>query len=280
VRPRQAIPEDNPYAASAKIRRARELAPGHLRAMSMRDRTAWLKGGDAICGGPPPNVGRAWRVVLLGPPGIGKNVQAERLHYALGACPLATGELFRAAAENRIKGDRALTAVAAHMTLGQAVPDHVVLALVRDRRKCLSCRGGFLLNGFPRTLAQAQALDALLEVERLQLDAVLNYEADERVLLTRLGGRRVCAHCQAAFHLVAAPPRIPDVCDRCGGVLLQERDDQPQAVTARLHAYASTIAPLVEYYRGRGLLISICANGTPTEIFARTLDALVDATRR
>jgi len=241
-----------------------------------RDRTAWLQGGDAVCIQPPTTVQRAWHLVLLGPPGVGKGTQAELLSNALGACPLSTGDVFRAAKGRAAAPGSAMALAQAQMNRGELVTDSTVIALIRERHQCLHCSGGFMLDGFPRTLAQAQALDRVLSAESLQLDAVISYELPNDQLIARLSGRRVCPQCKAVFHTVNRPPRVAGVCDQCGGALVQRPDDQPEAIAVRLATYAEATAPLVNYYREHGLLVSVVADGEPLDIVARTLDALAE----
>jgi adenylate kinase len=240
----------------------------------LRDRTAWLQGGEAQCAHPPPSVWRTWRLILLGPPGVGKGTQAEFLSNALGACPLSTGDVFRAARDHAMISGSAMADAREFMQRGELVPDAVVLALVRERRHCLRCHGGFLLDGFPRTLPQALALDALLAEEALPLDAVIEYELSNPELLCRVSGRRVCLSCHALYHTATKPPETPGVCDRCGGALVQRVDDQPAAVRAQLHAYDAATAPVISHYEGKGVLVTVRADAAPTEVFAHTLDAL------
>lgn len=239
-----------------------------------RDRTAWLQGGDAVCLQPPPAVHRTWRLVLLGPPGVGKGTQAELLSRALGACPLSTGDVFRAAKGREFEPGSAMARAHASMQRGELVSDDIVLSLISERCRCLHCNGGFMLDGFPRTAPQAQAIDALLAREQLALDAVVSYELPTPEIVARLTGRRICPACKAVFHVTSRPPAVEGVCDHCGGKLEQRADDRPEAVQVRLAAYAADTTPLAAHYRAKGLLIPISATGQPEEIFARTLDAL------
>jgi adenylate kinase len=216
-----------------------------------------------------------YHVVLLGPPGAGKGTQAGLLAERLGACHLSTGDLFRAARQlDACDRTPALAAALEHMGRGELVPDATVLDLVRERRGCLRCRGGFLLDGFPRTVAQAEALDGLLAAEGVRLDAVLNYELPVEQVVARLGGRRSCPACRAVFHLEARPPQVEGVCDRCGGLLERREDDRPQVVRIRMLAYERDTAPLADHYRRRGLLRVVSAEGAPEEVRARSLAAL------
>jgi adenylate kinase len=168
----------------------------------------------------------------------------------------------------------ALRDALAAMRRGELVPDDVVVALVRERARCLRCRGGFLLDGFPRTVAQAQVLDALLTEQGVALDAVLSYELPLEEVVARLSGRRTCPDCKAVFHLAARPPRVPEVCDQCGGRLVQRADDRPESIRVRLHAYEESTRPLAYYYARAGKLVTVSAEGAPEDILARSLAAL------
>lgn len=224
---------------------------------------------------PPAPPEKPFRLVLLGAPGIGKGTQAEMLCARLGACHLSTGDVFRAAKQpGTCACTPVLTAALEFMRRGALVPDETVLALVAERTRCLRCRGGFLLDGFPRTVAQADALEKLLAGQSLQLDAVLGYELPLEQVVTRLSGRRTCPGCKAAFHVQARPPKVEGVCDHCSGSLYQRADDRPEAVRVRMAAYETRTAPLAEYYRLRGLLVTIAADGAPEKIFERTCEAL------
>jgi adenylate kinase len=213
---------------------------------------------------------------LIGPPGAGKGTQAALLTHALGACPLSTGDVFRAARNHAGTPGSALATIRAHMARGELVPDALVLDMIRERNRCLHCSGGFMLDGFPRTLPQAQALDALLGAEDLSLDAVVDFEVGRDLLLRRLTGRRVCPRCQAVFHVETKRPRIEGVCDQCDTALVQRSDDRADAIAVRLDAYDRATVPLLDHYRALGLLVTIRADGEPAGILARTLDALVE----
>jgi adenylate kinase len=237
-------------------------------------RTAWFRALADACA-PDEAPARAYRLVLLGPPGVGKGTQAALLTERLGACHLSTGDLFRAG--GRLDGrdhSPALAAALGHIRRGELVPDATVLDLVRERHACLRCRGGFLLDGFPRTIAQAEALDRLLAAEDVLLDSALRYELPLERLVARLTGRHWCRSCRAVFHVDARPPRTEGLCDACGGRLERREDDHPQAVRIRMRAYESETQPLAEHYRRQGLLRVVSAEGSPEEVHTRTLAAL------
>jgi adenylate kinase len=240
-----------------------------------RDRKAWLRGGTAQCELPPKKNGLPRRLVLLGAPGVGKGTQAELLCANLGACHLSTGDIFRAAkALDPAERTPALTSALEYMRRGDLVPDGTVLAMVAERVGCLRCEGGFLLDGFPRTVAQAEALEKLLAGEKLKLDAVLSYDLPLDQIVARLSGRRTCPGCKAVFHVETRPPKVAGVCDHCGDKLYQREDDRPESIRVRMEAYERSTAPLADFYRRRNLLLSIPADGAPEQIFKRTLDAL------
>lgn len=260
------------------------------------DRAAWLKGGDITCA---PNVEpgtRAWRLVLLGPPGVGKGTQAEFLIDNLRTCHLSTGDVFRAAkaaaaaakggcaccCESKAELSPAMQTALEAMGRGELVTDETVLEMVAERAGCLKCNYGFLLDGFPRTLAQARALDTMLENLHQRLDAVLSYELPMDEIVVRLSGRRTCRGCKATFHLTNKKPKVEGVCDHCGGELYQREDDNAESIRTRLAAYEAETKPLADYYQQAGLLVSISADGAPQVVHERTmaaLDARLNASR-
>lgn len=240
-----------------------------------QDRSNWLKGPRFKCAVPPQTTGRAWRLALLGAPGVGKGTQAELLSRRLGACHLSTGDVFRAAKTRAPREHTPALQAALHaMSGGALVSDAVVSEIVRERVECLRCPGGFILDGFPRTLGQADLLQHLLKQERLALNAVVNYELPHAEIVSRLSGRRTCESCKAIFHLISKPPRIDGSCDQCGGRLFQRDDDHPESIKVRLEVYERSTAPLIHFYRNRGLLLNIDAMGSPDQIYARTMEEL------
>jgi len=240
-----------------------------------RDRVAWIKSNGAQCNVPAQQQESPSRFVLLGAPGVGKGTQAELLCERLGTCHLSTGDVFRAARcltpEER---SPALDDALHFMQRGDLVPDTTVLDLVRERTRCLRCGGGFLLDGFPRTVAQAEALGDLLAREKITLTAVLNYDLPLDKVVARLSGRRTCPGCKAVFHVSARPPRVQGVCDHCGGSLYQREDDRPEAIRTRMEVYSKSTTPLIDFYQQRGVLVTVEAEGSPEEIYERTLVAL------
>lgn len=237
------------------------------------DRTAWFRGGDASCAVVPPAREHPYRLILLGPPGVGKGTQAELLCEALGTCHLSTGDVFRAAA-CATEPSPALQSALDSMRRGELVSDLVVVDMVQERAGCLRCRGGFLLDGFPRTVAQAEALDALLSAQGVLLDAVLSYDLPLDEIVARLSGRRTCADCKAVYHVATRKPQVDGVCDRCGGRLVQREDDREESVRVRMRAYEESTRPLTDYYERNGKILRIPATGSPAEILDRSLRAL------
>jgi adenylate kinase len=239
------------------------------------DRPAWLKGPAFQCEIPNAHIDRPWRLVLLGAPGVGKGTQAELLSERFGACHLSTGDVFRVA-KCLTEGERrpSMSAALEYMRGGELVPDVTVLEMVRERVGCLRCRGGFLLDGFPRTVAQAEALQAILKEQNVVLDGVLSYELAIEEVVARLSGRRICPTCKAVFHVTGRPPKVRDVCDQCASPIVQREDDRPEAVRVRLAAYETSTAPLVDFYRRLGLLRTVAVGAFPEETFRRTMVAL------
>ena len=239
------------------------------------DRAAWLKGPASSCSIPPQTQTRPRHFVMLGAPGVGKGTQAELLSARLGACQLSTGDIFRAAKSiAACERSPALNLALDAMRKGELVTDETVLAMVKERTGCLRCAGGLLLDGFPRTVAQAEALTQLLAHEHVRLDAVLSYELPLETIVARLSGRRTCEKCKAVYHVQSKPAKAKGVCDICGGSLIQREDDRPESVKVRMAAYESSTAPLADYYRKQNLLVAISAEGSPEAIYQRTAKML------
>ena len=198
------------------------------------------------------------RVIFLGPPGAGKGTQAQELAREWGVPHIATGDMLREA----VAAKTALGLEAKrHMDSGGLVPDDVVIGLVGERLAQPDAKAGCVLDGFPHTVAQAEALDALFARAGIALDRVIYFDVPRAELLRRLTGRRVCRACGRTFHLVSAPPRVAGKCDDCGGELYQRADDSEATVATRLDVYQKQTAPLLDYYRGRRLLAEVAGEG-------------------
>jgi len=210
------------------------------------------------------------RVAFLGPPGAGKGTQARELAREWGVPHVATGDMLRDAAT---AGTPLGREAKAYMDTGALVPDDVIIRMIAERLRRPDARKGFLLDGFPRTIAQAEGLERLLEDLGQPLERVVYFEVSEPELLRRLTGRRVCRACQTAFHMVSAPPKSPGVCDRCGGELYQREDDSEATVRHRLGVYARQTAPLLDWYRGRGMLVSVPGEGPIADVRRRVDEA-------
>lgn len=206
------------------------------------------------------------RIVLLGPPGAGKGTQARELSQELHLAHLSTGDILRA---NVARRSPLGTEARGYMDAGRLVPDALVLAMLRDRLGQPDAAAGFLLDGFPRTLAQAEALDRFVA-----LDAVISFEIPSTMLKDRLTQRRTCPTCQTVYNISTLPPRRPGLCDKDGSPLITRPDDLPEAVATRLRVYEAETAPLLGYYRSRGRLRSIDASGTPEEVHRHLQRAL------
>ena len=213
------------------------------------------------------------RVVLLGPPGAGKGTQAKLLQEKFAACQVSTGDILRkAVAEQTALGKEASD----YINHGALVPDSVIVNLVVERLREKDCEPGFILDGFPRTIPQAESLDAILKKMGLNLNCVLSVQVPEEIIIERLAGRRTCKNCGALSHMVFNPQKRAGVCDRCGGELYQRDDDREETVANRLKVYQSQTAPLISYYRERGLLSEIDGVGEIDEIRSRVTQALGD----
>ncbi len=210
-------------------------------------------------------------LILLGPPGSGKGTQAKKMVERYHLPQISTGDMLRAALKE--KTPLGLEAKQ-YMDQGKLVPDEVVVGIVRDRLKASDCQGGFILDGFPRTVPQAEALETTLRAMSRGIDHVISIEVANAELLKRLGGRRTCRNCGAMYHLVFDPPKKKEVCDTCGGELYQRADDQEKTIRERLKVYDKQTAPLIQYYRGKGLLRAIDGVGEVEEIFQRIVKAI------
>ena len=206
------------------------------------------------------------RLVLLGPPGSGKGTQAARLAGTLGMPRISTGDILR---RNVAEGTDLGKKAKAFMESGKLVPDDLVIAMTAERLKEADARKGFILDGFPRTIAQAEALARLTP-----LDAVVNLFLEPEELVKRSAGRRICPKCESVYHVMSNPPKTPGVCDKCGTALVTRPDDREDVVRTRIETYERQTAPLVQYYKDRGLLREVYASGLIDEISQRVQEAL------
>ncbi len=211
------------------------------------------------------------RLVLVGPPGAGKGTQAEFIAAHLAVPKISTGDIFRA---NVAAGSSLGIEAKRYMDGGQLVPDGVTINMVRERLAEPDAADGFLLDGFPRTVPQAVALDKLLADLGVGLDLVLELVVDDDEVIRRLSGRRTCRGCSKIWHVDFDPPSREGVCDRCGGELYQRDDDKAATVAERLRVYVRDTAPLVDYYGAQGKLVGIDATGPVEDVTVRGIDAL------
>lgn len=210
------------------------------------------------------------RAVLLGPPGAGKGTQAVRLVEKYEIPHISTGDIFR---KNIKEGTELGKKAQEYMNAGALVPDELVVDLVKDRLQQDDCKNGFLLDGFPRTIFQAEKLDEFLSESNLKMDIVINLKVEKEGLIKRLTGRRVCKDCGASYHIVNIPPKKEGVCDICGGELIQRKDDNIETVENRINVYEEQTAPLIGYYKEAGSLVDFDGEASLDEVF----DAIVQA---
>jgi len=206
------------------------------------------------------------RLILLGPPGAGKGTQATRLVEQYGIPQISTGDILRAAVR---QGTELGKTAKSYMDSGKLVPDSVVIGIIQERLKEADCSKGYILDGFPRTVAQADALKDAVAAMGQKIDHVLSIEVPNEELVQRLAGRRTCKGCGAMYHVKFGPPKVAGKCDKCGGELFQRDDDQEATIRSRLAVYDQQTAPLIEYYRKAGLLRPIDGIGGMDEIYGR-----------
>uniref|UniRef100_A0A7C3ZFR9 Adenylate kinase n=1 Tax=Archaeoglobus fulgidus TaxID=2234 RepID=A0A7C3ZFR9_ARCFL len=193
-------------------------------------------------------------LIFLGPPGAGKGTQAKRVAEKYGIPQISTGDMLREAVA---KGTELGKKAKEYMDRGELVPDEVVIGIVRERLQQSDCEKGFILDGFPRTLAQAEALDGMLKELNKKIDAVINVAVPEEEVVKRITNRRTCRNCGAVYHLVYAPPKEDNRCDKCGGELYQRDDDREETVRERYRVYRKNTEPLIDYYRNKGILYDV-----------------------
>ncbi|HHY39817.1 MAG TPA: adenylate kinase [Syntrophaceticus sp.] len=203
-------------------------------------------------------------ILIMGPPGAGKGTQASRITSFFEIPHISTGDMFRAEIKQASElGKR----IKSYLDTGQLVPDEVTVEVIKKRLQQADTQKGFLLDGFPRTIPQAEALDGILKEMGRSLDLVINIKVDPQVLLDRMTGRRVCQKCGATYHVVNQPPRVEGVCDLCEGELYQRSDDTVETVSNRLDVYQKQTAPLLEYYQQRGIVAEVNGEQSIDDVF-------------
>lgn len=211
------------------------------------------------------------RLIFLGPPGVGKGTQADFVAAEFHIPKISTGDLLRASVANHTPlGQQAK----GYMDRGELVPDRIVIGLIEEKLSAPECQQGFLLDGFPRTVAQADALSRILAAKRQPLDRVIYFVLSRNEIIKRLSGRRSCPSCYAVYHVETHPPQREGICDKCGEGLIQRSDDQPETIASRLRVYEEQTAPLIEYYRQQGVLAELDASGSVEEVRQRLLSIL------
>jgi len=212
-----------------------------------------------------------YNIIFVGAPGAGKGTQASLVAQKLNLVHISSGDLFRQALEQGTElGKQAKT----YMERGALVPDEITIQMVMERLAAPDSENGVILDGFPRNLAQAEALDGALDRQGKTIDNVVSIRVSEAELVKRLSGRRLCRQCQAVYNVVNSPPRMAGKCDKCGGELYQRPDDKPETVQKRLDVYFAETAPLIEYYRRQSKLLEIEGEGSVEEVTRRIVSAL------
>ena len=205
------------------------------------------------------------KIIMLGAPGAGKGTQAKMLAEKYGIPHISTGDIFRANIKNNTElGKKAK----GYMDAGQLVPDELVVDLVVDRIKAEDCMKGFILDGFPRTIPQAEALDYALNNQNEKIDYAINVDVPDENIITRMSGRRACVGCGATYHIVYAAPKTENVCDVCGEALVLRDDDKPETVSKRLTVYHEQTQPLIDYYNKEGVLKTVDGTKDLEEVFS------------
>ena len=210
-------------------------------------------------------------LIFLGAPGSGKGTQAVRLAEKISVLHLSTGDLLRAAVK---EGTELGNKAESFMKAGELVPDEVIIGLIEEKQKSGELDKGFILDGFPRTIPQADALGAMFERIGSKIDRTVLLDVDDEEIIKRLSGRMFCGDCQTPYNYPANMPREKGVCDKCGGKLIRRPDDEPEVVKNRLDVYKKQTQPIEDYYRNQSVLLSITGVGTPTEIFDRITEGL------
>ena len=210
-------------------------------------------------------------LVLLGPPGAGKGTQAVRLAKEYSIPQISTGDILRKAVKE--KTDMGVKAKG-YMNSGNLVPDEIVVGIIKERLAEDDCKSGFILDGFPRTLVQAEKLGEMLETEGNGIDKAINIDVEDSVLIKRLSGRRTCKKCGANYHIIFDPPTNEGICNKCNSELFQRDDDEEDTIVSRLEVYERQTSPLIEYYDNKGILVTIQGNSPMDKIFSDMCHAI------
>ena len=210
-------------------------------------------------------------LILMGPPGAGKGTQAELIKASYPVTHISTGDMFRDAVQ---EGTELGLKAKSYMDKGQLVPDEVTIGIVEERLAQPDCKEGFLLDGFPRTTAQAEALDEVMSKQQRRIEAAINISVPEEVLIQRTTGRVSCTRCKSVYHVVFNPPQQSGICDKCGGELIQRSDDEEETARKRLQVYQQQTSPLLDYYEEHGILHNIDGNRDAMQVFADIQEVL------
>ena len=211
------------------------------------------------------------KIIMLGAPGAGKGTQAKKIAAKYAIPHISTGDIFRANIKNNTElGQKAKT----YMDKGELVPDELVVDLIMDRFKEADCANGYVLDGFPRTIPQAEALDKALSANGESVDYAINVEVPDENIINRMSGRRACVGCGATYHVVYSPTKVEGVCDKCGEELIVRDDDKPETVLNRLEVYHNQTQPLIDYYNEQGILKSVDGTVDMKDVFNAIVDIL------
>ena len=216
-------------------------------------------------------IGECMKIIMLGAPGAGKGTQAKYIIDRYGIPQISTGDILREAIS---QGTALGIEAKKYMDEGKLVPDSTMIGIIRDRLKESDCKKGFILDGFPRTLAQAEALEQLLKELNMNLDRVISLNVPDELIVGRIIGRRVCSKCGASFHVINNPPKVDGICDYCGGELIMRKDDNKETVEKRLIAYHEQTAPLFNFYKGKGIMSEVDGTAEISEITKKIFEIL------